>query len=193
MARAARDKTTGCTDREEVFCQAIAYDPELNDSDAYRQAYNTERMKPETVNNKAYELKNKAHIGARIAVLREERCKRTQIDADYVLKRLRDWDELDPIDILADDGSILPIRQWPKVWRQSISGFDVAEIAKAGSDSDAVLTILKKIKWPDKVKNLELIGRHVDVQAWKERVEMEVVDHAAMLERAHKRARSRES
>lgn len=170
MARAARDKTTGCTDREEVFCQAIAYDPELNDSDAYRQAYNTERMKPETVNNKAYALKNKAHIGARIAVLREERCKRTQIDADYVLKRLRDWDELDPIDILADDGSILPIRQWPKVWRQSISGFDVAEIAKAGSDSDAVLTILKKIKWPDKVKNLELIGKHVDVQAFKDQL-----------------------
>jgi phage terminase small subunit len=32
--------------------------------------------------------------------------------------------------------------------------------------------ILKKIKWPDKVKNLELIGKHVEVQAWRERQEL---------------------
>ncbi|MFW8217264.1 terminase small subunit, partial [Klebsiella pneumoniae] len=35
-------------------------------------------------------------------------------------------------------------------------------------------TILKKIKWPDKVKNLELIGKHVDVNAFKERMEVNV-------------------
>lgn len=28
--------------------------------------------------------------------------------------------------------------------------------------------LLKKIKWPDKVKNLELLGKHVSVQAFKE-------------------------
>mgnify|MGYP003622530809 FL=1 len=33
---------------------------------------------------------------------------------------------------------------------------------------------LKKIKWPDKVKNLELIGKHVNVQAWREK---QVIDH----------------
>ncbi|WP_027854689.1 terminase small subunit [Marinobacterium litorale] len=171
MARAARDKTTGCTDREEVFCQAIAYDPELNDSDAYRQAYNTERMKPETVNNKAYALKNKAHIGARIAVLREERCKRTQIDADYVLQRHREIDEMDVIDIMDDDGGLLPVRQWPKVWRQFISGMDVSELFDGRGDEKAIVGVMKKIKWPDKIRNLELMGKHVDVQAYKEKLE----------------------
>lgn len=34
--------------------------------------------------------------------------------------------------------------------------------------------ILKKIKWPDKVKNLELLGRHVSVQAFKDNVKNEV-------------------
>ena len=39
------------------------------------------------------------------------------------------------------------------------------------ADSDA---LLKKIKWPDKVKNLELLGRHVSVQAFKDNVKNEV-------------------
>ncbi|STU63700.1 Uncharacterised protein [Klebsiella pneumoniae subsp. ozaenae] len=34
-------------------------------------------------------------------------------------------------------------------------------------DETSIETILKKIKWPDKVKNLELIGKHVDVNAFK--------------------------
>ena len=38
-------------------------------------------------------------------------------------------------------------------------------------DEKSIETILKKIKWPDKVKNLELIGKHVDVNAFRERLE----------------------
>lgn len=34
--------------------------------------------------------------------------------------------------------------------------------------------LLKKIKWPDKVKNLELLGKHVSVQAFKEQMEQQV-------------------
>ncbi|MDR0068187.1 terminase small subunit, partial [Acinetobacter sp. 11520] len=30
---------------------------------------------------------------------------------------------------------------------------------------------LKKIKWPDKVKNLELLGKHISVGAFKDKVE----------------------
>ncbi len=30
--------------------------------------------------------------------------------------------------------------------------------------------MLKKIKWPDKIKNLEMLGKHVAVQAFRERV-----------------------
>ena len=31
---------------------------------------------------------------------------------------------------------------------------------------------LKKIKWPDKIKNLELLGKHIAVNAFKEKVEL---------------------
>jgi phage terminase small subunit len=33
--------------------------------------------------------------------------------------------------------------------------------------------LLKKIKWPDKVKNLELLGKHISVQAFKEQTKTE--------------------
>ncbi|NGE23598.1 terminase small subunit, partial [Klebsiella pneumoniae] len=33
--------------------------------------------------------------------------------------------------------------------------------------------LLKKIKWPDKVKNLELLGKHISVQAFREQVKNE--------------------
>ena len=32
--------------------------------------------------------------------------------------------------------------------------------------------MLKGVKWPDKVRNLELIGKHVSVGAFKDRVEV---------------------
>lgn len=55
-------------------------------------------------------------------------------------------------------------------------------------------TILKKIKWPDKLKNLELLGRHVDVQAFKDKVEH--TGEVALVDRivaARKRARGEEN
>lgn len=171
MPRAAINKDTGTTDKQEVFCQAIAYDPALNDSDALRKAYNCERMKPETINRKAHELKDKPNIVARIAKLREERANRTQINADYVLTRLGDMDKMDVIDILNDDGSMKPVRDWPKVWRISISGIDISELLAASGDEKKTTAMIKKIKWPDKVKNLELIGKHIDVQAFKDKID----------------------
>lgn len=102
-----------------------------------------------------------------VSEAQQARTERVEIDADYVLKRLVEIDQMDALDILNEDGSLKPISQWPKIWRQYLSGFDIAEI-KAG---DTDLAFIKKIKWPDKVKNLELIGKHVGVQAFKDKLE----------------------
>jgi phage terminase small subunit len=101
-----------------------------------------------------------------------ERTKRTQIDADYVLKRLVEIDQMDVIDILNDDMSMKPVSEWPAIWRQFINGFDVAEMFEGAGDQREMTGILKKIKWPDKVKNLELLGKHVSVQAFNEKKEL---------------------
>nr|WP_164508640.1 hypothetical protein [Halomonas aestuarii] len=72
---------------------------------------------------------------------------------------------MDVIDILNDDGGLKPIRDWPKVWRTTISGLDLSELWEGHGDERQLVGLLKKIKWPDKPKNLELLGKHVAVQA----------------------------
>lgn len=112
-------------------------------------------------------------VQAAIQQAMADRLKRTEIDADYVLNRLVEIDQMDCIDILTETGELKPISEWPKVWRQFISGFEVSELFAGSGDERAVVGMLKKIKWPDKVKNLELIGRHVTVQAFSDKTKME--------------------
>ena len=185
--------------RKETACQECV----LNGGDrskAYRKAYpHSKRWKDKTVHEKASRLFSEDKVKARVNQLQLEAAKiaeeQFKVDATYVLQRLTEIDQMDVLDILSDDGSLKPVREWPKVWRTTLSGLDINRLRTLGGNDDQaeVESVLQKIKWPDKVKNLELIGRHVDVQAWKERVEMEVVDHAAMLEKAHKRVRRREA
>ncbi len=81
-----------------------------------------------------------------------------------VLKSLVDIVNLDISDIMDDNGNLIPIRAWPKEWRLAVSGFDVTEL----QSKTEVMGVIKKIKIPDKLKTLELIGRHIEVQAWKD-------------------------
>tara|TARA_R110002049_G_scaffold127881_4_gene285050 strand:- start:1849 stop:2412 length:564 start_codon:yes stop_codon:yes gene_type:complete len=147
--------------KQENFCQE--YLKLADASAAYRASYNASKMKHETVNRNAKALLDNNKIATRVDELKLERLERTKVDADYVLNRLVQIDEMDIIDILDNEGNPLPIRDWPQAWRRTISGIDVQELMQGD-----VLSVIKKIKWPDKVKNLELIGKHIEVQAFKE-------------------------
>ncbi|USW94969.1 terminase small subunit [Pseudomonas proteolytica] len=105
----------------------------------------------------------------------DSRNQRVQVNADYVLNRLVEIDHMDVIDILADDMSVKPLKDWPKVWRQYLAGFDVSELFEGRGDDREMTGFLKKLKWPDKVKNLELLGKHVNVNAFRDQVDVNVI------------------
>ncbi|CAH6350916.1 TPA: terminase small subunit [Enterobacter hormaechei] len=156
------------TAMQEAYCQSYIKSPE-NQSQAAIDA----GFSPNTAHVKASVMMRDERIQKRIAELMEERNKRMRVSADYVLMRLVEIDQMDVIDILDDEGGLKPISQWPKVWRTSLSAMDINRIRMAGKDDeDDIESTLQKIKWPDKVKNLELIGKHVDVNAFKERLEV---------------------
>ncbi|VAM01092.1 Phage terminase small subunit [Enterobacter hormaechei] len=156
------------TAMQEAYCQSYIKTPE-NQSQAAIDA----GFSPNTAAVKASVMMRDERIQKRIAELMEERNKRNRVSADYVLMRLVEIDQMDVIDILDDEGGLKPISQWPKVWRTSLSAMDINRIRMAGNDDeDDIESTLQKIKWPDKVKNLELIGKHVDVNAFKERLEV---------------------
>lgn len=151
---------------KEAYCQEYIKCPENQTQAAINAGYS-----PNTAAKFASQNMRDERVKKRIAELMEERNKRMRVSADYVLMRLVEIDQMDVLDILNDDGSLKPIREWPKIWRTTLSGFDLSSTIM-NMNEDSIETILKKIKWPDKVKNLELIGKHVDVNAFKERLEV---------------------
>ena len=61
-----------------------------NASEAYRQSYNCSNMKPESINNKAYELLKKVEITARLDELRGEHAKRHNLTIDDLIEELEE-------------------------------------------------------------------------------------------------------
>ncbi|HCB8614778.1 TPA: terminase small subunit [Escherichia coli] len=156
------------TAMQEAYCQSYIKTPENQTQAAINAGFS-----PNTAAVKASVMMRDERIQKRIAELMEERNKRMRVSADYVLMRLVEIDQMDVIDILDDEGGLKPVSQWPKVWRTSLSAIDINRIRMAGKDGeDDIESTLQKVKWPDKVKNLELIGKHVDVNAFKERLEV---------------------
>ncbi|ECH4227397.1 terminase small subunit [Salmonella enterica] len=155
------------TAMQEAYAQEYTKCPENQTQAAINAGFS-----PNTAAVKASVMMRDERIQKRIAELMEERNKRLRVSADYVLLRLVEIDQMEVIDILNDDMSIKPVSEWPKVWRQYLTGFELADMFEGRGDEKELVGILKKIKWPDKVKNLELIGKHVDVNAFKERLEV---------------------
>ena len=58
------------TSKQEAFCQAVAGG--MNQSDAYRSAYNAGSMKPDVVNVKASQLAAGGKVSVRVDELRKE-------------------------------------------------------------------------------------------------------------------------
>jgi len=155
------------TDKQEMFCREYLIDLNATQA-AIRAGYSVK-----TANRTATKLLSKAVIRNRISELKAKRNEDVGVDADYVLRRLVEIDQMDVLDILRDDGTLKTISEWPKVWRITLQGIDIS-ITIQDFDEKTTETILKKIKWPDKVKNLELLGKHVKVQAFKEQIEQKV-------------------
>ena len=155
------------TDKQELF--AREYLKDLNATQAAIRAGYSEK----TAKAQGARLLTNVNLQNFISGLMSQRNEMVSIDSAYVLRRLVEIDQMDVLDILNDDGSLKQISLWPKAWRTSLTGLDISTTVQ-NFDEETAETILKKVKWPDKVKNLELLGKHIKVQAFKEQVEQKV-------------------
>jgi len=151
--------------------QARFVEEYLKDLNATQAAIRAE-YSVKTAYSQGQRLLKKVEVQKAIEEANKARSERTKIDSDYVLHRLAEIDRMDVLDILHDDGSLRAVRDWPPIWRQYIGGMDVLTSITRVNDETEIENILKKIKWPDKLKNLDLLGKHVNVQAWRERQEL---------------------
>lgn len=152
------------TAKQEAFVREYLIDLNATQA-AIRAGYSAK-----TASEVGHENLRKPQIAAAIQAAMNARSQRTEITADYVLNRLVEIDQMDVLDIMAEDMTLKPVSQWPSVWRRYLSGFDLAEMFEGRGEDREMVGILKKIKWPDKVRNLELLGKHVNVQAFRDQV-----------------------
>lgn len=140
-----------------------------------------------TAREQAVKLLAKPPIRELVSQRMQQRSEATKIDAAMVLRRHAEIDAMDVADIMDDNGALLPIREWPKSWRTTISGVEVMEMMGSKSD-DEKLAVLRKIKWPDKLRNLELLGRHTNVGAYRDNGDsnqiLQVVNNITIADRS---------
>jgi len=164
------------SDKQQAFVQEYLKD--LNGTQAaIRAGYSVK-----TANEQAARLLANVSVSEAVKTALEERAEKTGIDAEWVLRRLALEANADVADLYDDKGGLKPVKDWPLIWRQGlVAGID-AEVTDTGS-------IIHKVKLSDRVKRLEMIGRHVGVQAFKDRVEHDVSDDlASILSKARERA-----
>lgn len=121
-----------------------------------------------TAYSQGQRLLKDVEVSAAIAEAKTARSTRTRVDADWLLRRLADEAEADVADLYDENGSLRPVQNWPPIWRKGlVAGLDVEEVKEEG----VTVGVIRKLKLSDRVKRLELIGKHVEVQAFKDQVE----------------------
>lgn len=171
------------TPKQQRFCDEYIVD--LNATRAAKAAGYSARTAEAAASRLLRNVKVATEIGAAL----DARSKRTGVDAQWVLNRLHDEAEADIADLYDDDGNLKPIRQWPLIWRKGLVA-GIETISVKGDDEDATdereqqghggalkrsrkpkgRTVIHKIKLGDRARRVEMLGKHVKVNAFAELV-----------------------
>ncbi len=156
------------TPKHQVFVNEYLID--LNVTQAYIRAGYTAR----TARQHGYKLFHRPHIQAAIQAAQQARSERTKIDADWVLERLARLADATLADFLVTpDGGGMPHFDLSGATPEQLAAIEALQLdthREKGEDGGVVEKI--KLTLPGKLKTLELIGKHVDVQAFAERKEI---------------------
>ncbi len=178
------NKARALTPRQQRF--AAEYLLDLNGTKAaIRAGYS-----PRSANEQAVLLLRHSGIMALIDAGKAERSDRLNVDADYVLQRLVEECNADLADLYDDKtGDILPIERWPLVWRRGlVAGVEIEALYDGNGAERRQIGQVKKLRLSDCLRRLELIGKHVAVNAFQEQVAIKGLDGLAdRLERATRR------
>lgn len=139
------------TEKQDKFCREYISNGG-NATEAYRQAFNTEKMRPETVNRSAKELKDTPKIAARIEQLKAPALKKFNVTRERVIGELARIGFSDMRDLVNWDETQITIKD-----SQSLPDEAAACIAEI-SETLTLKGSTKKIKLHNKVAALVKLG-----------------------------------
>lgn len=148
----------GLSDRQKLFI--AEYLKDLNATDALVRA----GYSKVAANGYQNRYKNDPKVKAAIEFMMKERMERTIIDGDKILQEINRIAIQDPRKAFDKYCNLLPVHQWPDEMAACISSIEVVELKdKEGN----VYGELKKVKFWDKVKALDLAMKHLGLNAPK--------------------------
>lgn len=137
------------TDKQKRFCEEYLVDLNATQA-AIRAGYS-----PKTANEQGARLLTNVSVRARIDAAMAAQSKRTGVTADRVVRELARIGFVNPTDVINTDRVTV---------KRSASRDDTAAIASVKvktSKTDQGSTVEREIKFQDKNKSLELLGRHL--------------------------------
>ncbi|MEW8025526.1 MAG: terminase small subunit [Candidatus Thiodiazotropha sp.] len=114
----------------------------------------------------------------------QERNERLKMTSDGVLERLTEESDAKFSDLFDEQGSIKKPKEWPQVWDRMVTSYKITE----RTDKDGNVTVTREIRKNENPRRLELIGKHIDVQAFRDRLQVEEGNDIAAMKAAQARA-----
>lgn len=126
---------------------------------------------PRSAKVQAAQMLAMPEVQAAIQEAQASRVDRVKIDADWVLTRLAEEADADLADLYDGDGLLKPVKDWPTIWRKGlVAGIDVEELFEGRGEDREQIGIVRRVRLSERIKRIELIGKHVGVQAFREQV-----------------------
>jgi phage terminase small subunit len=144
------------TPKQEKFC--LEYLVDCCAAKAARRA----GYEDNSAKEQGYQLLQNEAVQEKIAELRRDQTKRTLVNVDDVLIRLDQMGTFDIGEIFTEKNVLRPINEIPPEIRLCISSLEIFEVEEWDNETKQKVKIGEtvKIKFFDKLKANELIGRH---------------------------------
>lgn len=147
------------TAKRESFAQA--YVRLGNKSEAYRFAYNTSKMKAETIHSKACLLALEGNVKARIAILQEEVRIANKVTIDELVQCLAGMVRFDIAELYDEGGRLKNIHEMSLPARQMISQLDTEELFGFVNKEKMQIGQVKKVRTIQKLDAIEKLMKHL--------------------------------
>lgn len=157
------------TEAQKRFCNEFLID--LNATRAYKVAY-PNCKKDETARANGSRLLTKANIQEYVAEKMKEREQRTEVTQDMVIKELAKIAFFNPKNIFEDNNTLKNIVSLDDDIASVITSVETLEEYDGYGEDREKIGNTTKVKLADKMKALEMLGRHLGM--FKDKVEVDV-------------------
>jgi len=153
MAKAKENQTKPLTPKQQRFCEEY-----LIDRNATQAAIRAGYSKRSAFVQGSHLLSNDK-IKAEVQTQSQKIAEKCEVTVEDNLKKLLEIASVDVASIFKEDGSLKAVEDIPEDVRRAISGIDVTKEFNRKN----LTGYTKKIRFWDKVKALELIGKHLQM------------------------------